>query len=138
MEPRHHALVFYDGHCGLCHRAVLFALRKDRDGSRFRFAPLQGTTFNRELSWRDLPPLTDSILLMGKNGVVQQQTEALITMLEMLGGAWLILGRLIARVPRSWRDAAYRGLARMRHRLFRRPEDLCPVVTPPWSDRFLP
>ena len=34
--------VFYDGHCGLCHRTVLFLLTRDRDGALFRFGPLFG------------------------------------------------------------------------------------------------
>jgi len=44
MEPLAEIL-FYDGHCGLCHRSVQFVVRHDRDGTAFRFAPLQGPTF---------------------------------------------------------------------------------------------
>ena len=41
-------LLFYDGTCGLCHRAVTFALARDPDGSRFRFAALQGARAHRD------------------------------------------------------------------------------------------
>src|SRR5579885_2416758 len=37
-------LIFYDGHCGLCHGFVKFALARDREGARFRFAPLPEQT----------------------------------------------------------------------------------------------
>jgi hypothetical protein len=44
MEPLAEIL-FYDGHCSLCHRSVQFVVRHDRDGTAFRFAPMQWPTF---------------------------------------------------------------------------------------------
>lgn len=38
-------LIFYDGTCGLCRGWLRFLLRGDRDGTRFRYAPLQGKTW---------------------------------------------------------------------------------------------
>ena len=39
------ATIFYDGDCGLCHRAVRVVLAADPEGRAFRFAPLGGETF---------------------------------------------------------------------------------------------
>ena len=43
-------IVFYDGGCALCHHSVRFLVARDRDGSRFRFAPIGGACFRSELS----------------------------------------------------------------------------------------
>lgn len=135
---RQHTLVFYDGHCGLCHGAVLFALRRDGDGSRFRFAPLQGETIHQELPATAIAALTDSIVVVGVDGTVLQESDAVLLMLEQLGGGWKIFGRISSWMPRHLRDGVYRGIAKIRHRLFRRQTDLCPMVPADLRSRFLP
>ncbi|HZH02738.1 MAG TPA: DCC1-like thiol-disulfide oxidoreductase family protein [Myxococcaceae bacterium] len=42
MDASDSDILFYDGGCGLCHRAVRFVLARDPAG-RFRFAPLGGS-----------------------------------------------------------------------------------------------
>jgi len=39
-------------------------------------------------------------------------------------------------VPQGMRDLGYNGIARVRHRLFRRPTDACPVTPPELRARF--
>ncbi len=135
---RQHTLIFYDGHCGLCHRAVLFSLRHDRDGSRFRFAPLQGETLRQQLPAEVIAGLADSIVVIDREGTVLQESDAVLSMLHRIGGGWASLGRLCSWVPRSLRDLVYRAIARIRTRLFRRPPDVCPVVPEELRSRFLP
>ena len=48
-------ILFYDGSCGLCHRAVRFILAEDRSGTAFRFAPLGGETFASDDSANEKP-----------------------------------------------------------------------------------
>lgn len=133
-----HTLIFYDGHCGLCHRAVLFALRHDGDGSRFRYAPLQGVTFASEISSREDIAIADSIVVLGTDGSCLQYSDAVILMLREIGGGWRGFGHVLALVPRFLRDLVYRGVAGTRHLLFRQPSDLCPRVPPTLGERFLP
>ena len=38
--------LFYDGHCGLCHRAVKFVLRHDRSGKRVSVCAAAGRDFS--------------------------------------------------------------------------------------------
>lgn len=137
MEHQH-SIVLYDGHCGLCHRAVVFALRHDLDGSRFRFAPLQGETIRRELDAESIAGLADSIVVIDTEGRVLQESDAVLWMLNQIGGIWGDLGRVSAWVPRSLRDLVYRAIARMRSRLFKTPSDVCPVVPTDLKARFLP
>lgn len=135
---RQHTFVFYDGHCGLCHWAVLFALRRDADGSRFRFAPIQGETLQQALSDPVRADLSDSIVVLTQDGAVLQQSAAVLLMLGQIGGSWGILGRVGSIVPRFLRDRVYRGIARIRHHFFKKPPDLCPVTRADLGSRFLP
>ena len=59
--------VFYDGSCGLCHRAVRFVLAEDREDS-FRFAPLGGETFEQAVPQSARSGLPDSLLIATADG----------------------------------------------------------------------
>ena len=137
MSPEH-LLVFYDGHCGLCHRAVKFALHHDPEGSRFRFAPLQGSTLREQLTPTAIGALSDSIVVLSKDGDLLQQSDAVLRMLEEIGGGWASLARIGSLIPGSLRDFAYQGIAKVRHRVFRRPDEVCPLVPDELRARFLP
>ena len=135
---RQQALVLFDGHCGLCHKSVRFALARDPDASRFLFAPLQGATARDELAAIEIAHPPDSIIVLTPEGSVLLESAAVLYMLERIGGSWGAFGQLSAIVPRGIRDAAYRLIARWRHRLFAQPEDTCPVVPAELRARFLP
>ena len=135
---RGRTLIFYDGQCGLCHRAVRFALRHDPDGSRFRFAPLQGSTLSEVLEPDAIAQLSDSIVVLTLEGELLQLSDAVLWLGREIGGIWATLARAGAIVPRPLRDLVYRAIARVRHRLFRRPAELCPLVPESLRDRFLP
>ena len=129
--------LFYDGTCGLCHGAVRLLLAEDRF-ARFRFAPLQGEAFRAALGMSEREALPDSLVLRTSTGVVLTRWRAVRHDLEALGGYWRILGWIARLVPVPFGDAAYDGVARVRHRLFRRPLETCPLTPPDLRDRFLP
>lgn len=132
------ATVFYDGHCGLCHRGVKFALRRDANGSRFRFAPLQGATLRERLDTESIAALPDSIVLLDADGTLRVKSDATLAILSRIGGAWAAWAKLGRCVPRVVRDGAYDAVARVRHRFFAKPVEACPVVPVEVRDRFLP
>ncbi|MGQ0721369.1 MAG: thiol-disulfide oxidoreductase DCC family protein [Candidatus Eiseniibacteriota bacterium] len=137
VEARTHDLVFYDGHCGLCHGTVRFLARRDADGSRFRFAPLQGEEILRHLADDVRLALPDSIALLDAGGRVLLRSDAVLHSLSRVGGGWGLLAKVLGVVPRALRDPAYDLVAKIRKRLFRRPEDVCPIVPPELRNRFL-
>jgi len=132
-----HDLVFYDGGCGLCHRAVKFFVRRDRDGSRFRFAPLGGATFAAEIDEAVARTLPDSIVVVTSAGDVIVRSTAALHLLRRLGSGWRVMAGIISVLPRFLRDAAYDVIASVRLRLFARPTDACPVLPPELRGRFL-
>jgi len=129
--------LFYDGTCGLCHSAVRFFLAEDARGNRFRFGTLQGRTFERTLTADLRKTLPDSLVLLTRGGRVLTRAAAVWRALETLGGYWRALAVVGALVPRVVADAVYDGVARVRYRLFGRPEEACPILPADLRDQFL-
>jgi predicted DCC family thiol-disulfide oxidoreductase YuxK len=132
------AYIFYDGHCGLCHRAVKFVLKHDRSGSAFRFAPLQGETFQSLVPPQRRVNLPDSFVVLTREGALLMRSNASLYILERLGGGWRILANILRVIPPGLRDLIYDFVARIRYRLFGMRDDLCPVVPPDLRARFDP
>ena len=130
-------LVFFDGGCGLCHRAVAFLVRRDRDGSRFRFAPLEGPTFRARVPSGLRAALPDSVAVLTGAGALLIRSRAGLHLLRRLGGGWGLLAKLLRLIPRPLADGAYDRVARARRGLFRRPDSACPALPHDLRDRFL-
>jgi predicted DCC family thiol-disulfide oxidoreductase YuxK len=128
--------IFYDGHCGLCHGFVRFVIRFDRSEGAFRFAPLDSAAFRGEVPEVQREGLPDSVVVLTPDRRLLSRSDGVLFVLDRLGGPFRWLGRLARLVPRAVRDAAYDGIARVRHRLFRRPAEACPVVPPHLRGRF--
>lgn len=128
--------IFYDGNCGLCHRAVLFALRHDPDGSRFLFAPLRGNTFARTIPDGSRAILPDSLVVLDPRGGVHTTAGGVIRILRRIGGGWGTLGAFLDCLPPGLTDLGYRAIATLRNRLFSSPEAACPTVPPDLRARF--
>ncbi len=127
--------LYYDGTCGLCHRAVRFLLAEDPTGRAFRFAPLDGEAF-RAVSGRLPGPLPDSLILETAEGAFLMRSAAVLRALARLGGLWRLLAAAGALIPTPLRDTAYDAVARVRYRLFARPVEACPVTPPHLRARF--
>jgi predicted DCC family thiol-disulfide oxidoreductase YuxK len=131
-------MLFYDGHCALCHGAVKFVLKHDRTGGAFRFAPLQGPTFLARVPEHLRKDLPDSIVVLTERGELLLRSDAFLHILRRLGGGWKFLAGLLRVVPRALRDLAYNFIARVRYRVFGTRTDWCPVVPPELRARFDP
>ena len=132
-------LVLFDGTCGLCHASVKFILRRDRAG-RFRFSPLQGETVKQRLSEVERAELPDAIVVVTREEAVLVGADAVIFILQRLGGIWGGFGQLMVCVPRGLREAGYRLVAKRRKQIWGEADtaDGCPVVPAEWRGRFLP
>lgn len=132
------AELFYDGGCGLCHWAICFILNRGKRGEDFRFAPLDGETFQLKLTPEQRAGLPDSLVLLAASGEVLSRSRAVLHILQMLGGGWRLLGWVGQLPPRFLADAFYDGIARVRHRVFAKPEQACPMVSGEVAKRFDP
>jgi predicted DCC family thiol-disulfide oxidoreductase YuxK len=136
VKARTTETLFYDGGCGLCHNAVRFLLAEDRaPGGAFRFAPLGGETFQATVSRpADLP---DSLVLVTDDGRILTRSRAVLHLGRRLGGLWRMMAGLVGLLPIALLDRAYDAVAHVRHRLFARPEEACPIAPRELRSRLL-
>jgi predicted DCC family thiol-disulfide oxidoreductase YuxK len=131
-------LLFYDGQCGLCDKAVQFVLRHDTD-ERFAFAPLQGETARTVLN--NLTPEQKSLdtLILVENYKTPDEKmyflgKGALRVAWLLGGKWKGIGWM-NYLPAPIVDLGYRAVAKNRHRFF---DNSCVVPNPSTQHRFLP
>jgi predicted DCC family thiol-disulfide oxidoreductase YuxK len=130
--------VFYDGTCGFCHRWIRLVMSADKTGIAFRFSPRTGETFAELVPAGIRVSLPPSILVLTRDGRVLTRSTAVLYILNRLGGMWRALSFLGGLVPKALRDPVYAVIARVRHRLYPKPEGVCPVVAPELRSRFAP
>ena len=127
-------ILFYDGVCGLCNRAVDFVLVRAAS-DLFLFAPLQGETARERLSAEDTKTIDSIVLLEGR--LSYRRSAAVVRVLWRLGGVWKLLAGLLWLIPSPLRDVGYKLVARTRYRLFGKKET-CRLPTADERSRFLP
>lgn len=136
LRSRGPDLVLYDGHCGLCHRTVRFLLAEDRRGDTFRFTPLDSAAARRALATASETTLPDSVAVVDASGRLRLRSDAAAYALGRLGGIWRLGGSLLRAIPRPLRDRGYDFVAAVRHRIFARPSEACPLIPPAYRERF--
>ncbi len=122
----------------MCHRAVKFVVRQDRSGRAFRFAPLQGETFQRLVAEEQRAGLPDSVVVLTHDGELLVRSAAFLHILRRLGGAWTVLAAVLGVIPRRLLDFVYDFVARIRYRVFGRREEVCPIMPAELRARFDP
>ncbi len=110
----------------------------DEDGRRFRFAPLGGPTFRALVDEAERASLPDSLVVRTEAGRLLTRSAGVVHLLKRLGGPWRPIGTLGGFIPPSLLDWTYDRIARVRHRLFAKPDDACPMVPPGLRARFDP
>ena len=127
-------VLFFDGECGLCAKAVRWCLRHDR-GRVLRFAPLQGETY-RALTTPGKPTDMQTMVLHDSGGL-HVRSDAVLRMMRHVGGVWAAVGACGRIVPRSLRDALYRQVAK-RRMLWFGAAGQCDLPREGDRERFLP
>lgn len=106
----------YDGYCNLCSWLVRFTQRHDKKG-RVNLLPLQDvhdTPFTKLLG--DLPLQT--VVFVSTQGAVSVKSRAVLSILRLLGGGWIVLWSVIAVIPNPVRDFFYNLISRNRYKWF--------------------
>lgn len=134
-------ILLYDGICGLCNRFVRFVLRHDRNGSIY-FAPLQSRFAQMILARHgiEIAAIDTVVLVLNADTPAESllfRSDAATEVLIRLGGGWALWARWFRRLPRGFRDAGYRVVARTRYRIFGK-YDTCPLPATEDRARFLP
>ena len=130
-KERH--IVYFDGHCGLCNKAVNFLIAIDPD-KILRFSPLQGFSAAQRLPLELRKNL--SSLVYFKANEIYTQSSAIIKILKDLGGLWYLLSRVMILFPRLLRDIVYRIISKYRRKFFQQ-ELSCRTTHPDERELFL-
>ena len=133
-------ILLYDGICGLCNRLVQFVVRHDQ-ADVFRLASLQSPLAAETLARHSTTAAAlDTFYVVVGAGQPGQyllaRFQAVVFLLEKLGGPWKSLARLLRFVPRPLGDLLYHLIARNRYRMFGK-FDACPLPDPRHRHKFL-
>ena len=128
------AVILFDGTCAFCEGSVRFIARRDPQGY-FRFGASQSPRAAELLAAHGLTrEMTRSMVLL-EDGRVYLRSTATLRIAKRLPFPWR-LAAVFLYVPRPLRDAAYRVVAAVRHRLAGR-SNACDVPPPEIRARLI-
>jgi predicted DCC family thiol-disulfide oxidoreductase YuxK len=128
--------IYFDGGCALCRGWVRRVLAADREGTRFRFAPLGGETFAARIPPGRRAETVGSLVVETPEGDLLLRSDAVIRILRGLGRRRT--AACLAAIPRPLRDLGYRVLARLRRVGCPGSGGACPTGEPGAETRFEP
>ena len=111
-------VIVFDGICHVCSGWVRF-LSRHRIDPPFQLIPMQSAAGRALLVEYGIDPDDPATFLVLDQGKRFTESDGSIHVISALGGPWRMFSA--ARIiPRRWRDALYRTLARNRYRWFGR------------------
>ncbi|MCC7010161.1 MAG: DUF393 domain-containing protein [Acidobacteria bacterium] len=129
-----HGIVLFDGTCAFCERAVLFIARRD-PRRYFRFGASQAPGAAALLAEHGLTRDTARSIILIEQGRAYLRSTATLRIAARLTWPWS-LARTLLLVPTPLRDAAYRIVAGIRHRIAGR-SNTCEIPPPEIRSRML-
>jgi predicted DCC family thiol-disulfide oxidoreductase YuxK len=127
-------VVLFDGTCAFCEGSVKFIARRD-PGKYFRFGASQTPQAQALLARHGFTRDAARSIVLIEDGHVYLRSTASLRIARRLTAPWSWAAALLA-IPRPLRDAAYRVVAAIRHRLAG-PSTACEIPPPEIRDRLL-
>ena len=128
------AVVLFDGTCAFCERSVRFIATRDPAGY-FRFGASQSPSGAALLARYGTSRDATRSLVLIEDGQVFLRSTAALRIARRLTFPWRLAGAGLV-VPVALRDAVYRGIAAVRHRLAG-PSNACEVPPPEIRQRLI-
>ncbi|MGK9044598.1 thiol-disulfide oxidoreductase DCC family protein [Mammaliicoccus vitulinus] len=108
------AIVYYDGDCGYCNRAVMWVI-DHKISTRFQFAQLEGVYGKNLTAVRpDLKNIDTIVVVDGDD--VYIKSDAIVHLLRNIKN-YQLLGWLLTCIPKCIRNFGYDLFAQIRHKL---------------------
>ena len=133
-SPPVHGIVRFDGTCAFCERAVIFIATRDPHAC-FRFGASQTPEAARLLAGHALTRDTARSIILIEDGQVYLRSTASLRIAARMTFPWSLL-RVLLLVPVPLRDAAYRVVAAIRHRVAGR-SNACEIPPPEIRARLI-
>ncbi len=109
-------ILFYDGECPFCNRAVNFVLQHKKSKSDIYFAPLQSKIAHNELKKRHISIKMDTLYLLTRQNKIYDKSSASILLTKLLKFPYNLF-IVFYIVPKPIRDFFYNQIAKRRYRL---------------------
>jgi len=133
-DPAPGGIVLFDGTCAFCERAVVFIARRDPAGY-FRFGASQSPQAADLLARHDVSRDTARSIILLERGRAYLRSTASLRIAARMRFPWSLL-RVFLIVPVPLRDAVYRLVAAIRHRLAGR-SNACEIPPPEIRARLI-
>lgn len=134
--PKDKQLILFDGVCNLCHKSVLYVIKRDKK-SKFLFSALQSEVGKEIIKAFNIDTnKTDSILLYNpsEHKIRYKSSAALHIALQL--GLPCNLMSVFFIVPTLIRDWVYNYVAKNRYKWYGKT-DACMVPTPELKSKFI-
>ena len=132
MEMESKKIVFFDGHCNLCNRAVQFILRFDRS-KKIYLSSIQSKFSHEIFTEHNISSDLDSIVYL-RNGKVFIKSDAALNIMWDFNGIWRV-SYILFIIPKFIRDYFYDLIAKYRYTIWGK-SDTC-FIDEDYSERFL-
>lgn len=132
-KPSDYPVLFFDGDCNVCNRAVQFILEKEEEPI-IRFATIKSETMQSILSQKPELQTLDTIFFL-YDEYLYTHSDAILQVVTFLQRPYSLLS-VLRFSPSSIRNFLYRQFAKRRYRWFGQ-SDQCIVPTPEIRERFL-
>ena len=129
-----HGIVLFDGTCAFCERAVIFIATRD-PADYFRFGASQSPQAADLLARHGLSRATARSLILIEDGRAYLRSTASLRIAARMRRPWSML-RVLLIVPAPIRDAVYRLVAAIRHRVAG-PSNACEIPPPEIRARLI-
>lgn len=107
-------IVFYDGECGLCNRAVVFLKQVDQK-SILHFETLQGSLAEKHVPV-EIRQALDTLVYYREEKPLLLRSDAILQALIDTNSFCRIPAQLALLLPRFLRDSIYNWIAKSRHK----------------------
>ena len=128
------SIILFDGVCNLCNSSVQFIIKRDST-CKFKFASLQSPLGKYYLDQFNLPSDNLESVILFKNGILYQKSNAAFEIVKNLDGLWPAL-YVFKIVPRILRDWMYTIIGNNRYAWFGK-KNACMIPTPELKSRFI-
>ena len=127
-------IVLFDGTCAFCEGSVIFIARRDPAGY-FRFGAAQSPQGAKLLAEHGVTRAAARSIILIEDGQVYLRSTAALRIATRLIFPWSIF-RVFLAVPAPIRDAVYRVVSAIRHRIAG-PSNACEIPPPEIRERML-
>lgn len=128
------AVVLFDGECNLCNHSVQWILQNE-SVPYFKFCSMQSEAGQLLLKQNGFEGMPETIVLVEENKI-KVQSDAVLQIARKLNWKFRWIS-WFAWIPKSFRDAVYKWIAKNRIKWFGKAGESCWLMRPEWKERFL-